>query len=57
MSSPNRVFYYDALRAMAIIGIVFCHVSVYFLSFGYDNPGFYSIAFFDCLRDFQYLFL
>ena len=53
MNSTKRVFYYDALRAMAIIGIVFCHVSVYFLSFGFNSPGFSSVAFLDCLRDFS----
>ena len=38
---------------MAIMGIVFCHASVFFLTFGVDNADFYSVAFFNCLRDFS----
>ena len=49
----KRIFYYDALRAMAIVGIVFCHASVCFLSGNLDNPNIYVVAFFDCLRDFS----
>ena len=51
--TKNRVFYFDALRAMAIIGIVFCHVSVPFVSQNLNNPYLYGVAFFDCLRDFS----
>ena len=46
----NRVFYYDALRAISIIGIVFCHVGIFFLSQGVNNPYFPVTAFFDCFR-------
>lgn len=49
----KRIFYYDVLRAIAIIGIVFCHASVTFVLTGVDNPTFYISAFFDCLRDFS----
>ena len=51
----ERVFYYDFLRAIAIIGIVACHVSANFLvnpatlgSFGWNFA-----AFIDCFRDFS----
>lgn len=49
----KRIFYYDVLRAIAIMGIVFCHASVSFVLTGVDNPTFYISAFFDCLRDFS----
>lgn len=55
MSETKRIFYYDVLRAIAIIGIVFCHASVAFvakvnsLSYG----SFYISAFFDCFREFS----
>lgn len=49
----KRIFYYDALRAMAIIGIVFCHVSNLFVAQGINRPDFYIAAFFDCFRDFS----
>ncbi len=49
----KRIFYYDALRAMAIIGIVFCHASVSFVTQGIGRPDFYIAAFFDCFRDFS----
>ncbi|WP_405305275.1 acyltransferase [Methanobrevibacter sp.] len=51
--SKTRIFYLDELRALAIIGIIFCHVSV---SFVYSNMGsslLYISAFFDCFRDFS----
>ena len=51
--TKNRVFYFDALRAMAIIGIVFCHISVPFVSQNLNNPNLYAVAFFDCFRDFS----
>ena len=51
--TKNRVFYFDALRAMAIIGIVFCHVSVPFVSQNLNNSNLYAVAFFDCFRDFS----
>lgn len=49
----KRIFYYDALRAMAIIGIVFCHVSLIFLPLSLNNSDLYIVAFFDCFRDFS----
>ena len=51
--SKKRIFYYDVLRAIAIIGIVFCHASVAFVLKGVTSPTFYISAFFDCLRDFS----
>ena len=53
MNKSKRIFYYDALCAMAIIGIVFCHVSVNFISFSPNNTNLYVVAFFDCFRDFS----
>ena len=53
MNKSKRIFYYDALRAMAIIGIVFCHASISFVSQGINRPDFYIAAFFDCFRDFS----
>lgn len=49
----KRIFYFDVLRAMAIIGIVFCHASVSFVLSGVNNSDFYISAFFDCFRDFS----
>ena len=51
--SKKRIFYYDVLRAIAILGIVFCHVSTAFVLTGVNNPTFYISAFFDCFRDFS----
>ena len=53
MNQSKRIFYYDVLRALAIIGIVFCHASVVFVITGINNPDFYISAFFDCFRDFS----
>lgn len=53
--SKKRIFYYDVLRAIAIMGIVFCHASVGFILAGVNSPTFYISAFFDCLRDFSIL--
>ena len=53
MNQSKRIFYYDALRALAIIGIVFCHAAVPFVISGIDRPDFYISAFFDCFRDFS----
>ena len=30
MSTKNRIFYMDALRALAIFGVICCHVSAKF---------------------------
>ena len=51
--SKKRIFYYDVLRAIAIIGIVFCHASIAFVLMGVNSPTFYISAFFDCFRDFS----
>ncbi len=53
MNKSKRIFYYDSLRALAIIGIVFCHVSVAFVLTGVNSSTFYISAFFDCFRDFS----
>ena len=53
MAKPKRIFYYDVLRALAIIGIVFCHVSVSYVSRDINNPNLYISVFFDCFRDFS----
>ena len=53
MTKSKRIFYYDVLRAIAIIGIVFCHASIPFVLAGLGNPYFYISAFFDCFRDFS----
>ena len=49
----KRIFYYDVLRAIAIIGIVFCHVSVFFVSRDINSSNLYISAFFDCFREFS----
>ncbi|MBQ2961960.1 acyltransferase [Methanobrevibacter sp.] len=49
----KRIFYYDVLRALAIIGIVFCHASVSFVSRDISSPNLYISVFFDCFRDFS----
>ena len=51
--TKKRIFFYDILRAIAIIGIVFCHASIAFVLAGINSPTFYISAFFDCLRDFS----
>lgn len=52
MNKSKRIFYYDFLRAMAIVGIVFCHASISFVTTGIHSPYFHISAFFDCFRDF-----
>lgn len=52
-SKSKRIFYYDVLRAIAIIGIVFCHVSVFFVSRDINSSNLYISAFFDCFREFS----
>lgn len=51
--TKKRIFYFDVLRAIAILGIVFCHAAVYFVSTGVNSPYFFIAAFFDCFRDFS----
>ena len=53
MEQSKRIFYFDELRALAIIGIVFCHASVAFVLSGVSKSDFYISAFFDCFRDFS----
>ena len=53
METSKRIFYFDELRALAIIGIVFCHASVAFVLSGVSKSDFYISAFFDCFRDFS----
>ena len=38
---------------MAIIGIIFCHTSVYFVIGDMGSFNFYISSFYDCLRDFS----
>lgn len=52
-NKSKRIFYYDVLRAIAIIGIVFCHVSVFFVSREINSSNLYISAFFDCFREFS----
>ena len=52
-NKSKRIFYYDVLRALAIIGIVFCHVSVSYVSRDINSPNLYISIFFDCFRDFS----
>lgn len=53
MNKSKRIFYFDVLRAIAIIGIVFCHAAIFFLITGVNSSYFPVTAFFDCLRDFS----
>lgn len=53
MNQSKRIFYFDVLRALAIIGIVFCHAAMPFVVSGIHTSQFYVSAFFDCLRDFS----
>ena len=53
MKKSQRVFYFDALRAMAIIGIIFCHVSKNYIVSDMGTVNFYISAFYDCFRDFS----
>ena len=53
METSKRIFYFDELRALAIIGIVFCHASVAFVLSGVNKSDFYISAFFDCFRYFS----
>ena len=53
INKPKRIFYYDVLRAIAIIGIVFCHVSNIYVSRDINSSSLYISAFFDCFRDFS----
>lgn len=52
MEKSKRIFYFDFLRAMAIIGIIFCHSSVSYIVNDMGTFNFYTTAFYDCFRDF-----
>ncbi|WP_295112339.1 acyltransferase [uncultured Methanobrevibacter sp.] len=51
MHNTKRIFYYDVLRAFAIIGIVFCHVSTIFVLTSINTPNLYISTFYNCFRD------
>ena len=57
ISKPNfnRIFYLDCLRALAIIGVILCHVSAPFvLNLSMINSIEWDVAlFFNCFRDFS----
>ncbi|WP_407380270.1 acyltransferase [Methanobrevibacter sp.] len=53
MTKTKRIFYFDLLRAIAIIGIIFCHTSANFIAKDLNGFNFYISAFFDCFRDFS----
>ena len=52
MEKSKRIFYFDFLRAMAIIGIIFCHSSISYIVNDMGSFNFYTTAFYDCFRDF-----
>lgn len=56
-NKSNRIFYYDALRALAIIGIVCCHMTAFFITkikfFSIENTDFIFLLFFNSLRQFS----
>ena len=51
----KRIFYYDALKALAIIGVIACHVSAVFAKNMniLNTSGWIISVFFDCCRDFS----
>lgn len=51
--TKTRIFYYDCLRLMAIIGIIFCHTSLFYLVSDMGTFNFYISSFYDCFRDFS----
>ncbi len=53
MNKSKRVLYFDVIRIIAIIGIIFCHSSVAYVVMDMGTPNFYISAFFDCFRDFS----
>lgn len=57
ISEPNfnRIFYLDCLRALAIIGVILCHVSAPFvINLSMINSIEWDVAlFFNCFRDFS----
>ena len=54
MSTKNRIFYYDALRALAIIGIVCTHVAANFAAKSYliNTNSYFLAIFFNHFRNF-----
>ena len=53
MNKSERIFYFDVLRVMAILGIIFCHASIIYVVKDMGTLNFYFSAFYDCLRDFS----
>lgn len=53
MNKTGRIFYFDVLRVMAIIGIIFCHASTTYVVKDFGTLNFYFLAFYDCFRDFS----
>ena len=53
MDKSERVFYFDVLRVIAIIGIIFCHVSKDYVMKDMGTFNFYVSAFYNCFRDFS----
>ncbi|MCQ2738143.1 MAG: acyltransferase family protein [archaeon] len=55
IKNSNRIFYYDALKALAIIGVIACHVSSSFVTNMniINTPGWVLSVFFNCFRDFS----
>lgn len=52
-TESNRIFYFDLLRVIAIIGIVFCHTSISFVIPDMGSINFYFSSFYDCFREFS----
>ncbi|WP_407374762.1 acyltransferase [Methanobrevibacter sp.] len=50
--TKTRIFYYDVLRLMAIIGIIFCHTALQYVIADMGTFNFYVSSFYDCFRDF-----
>lgn len=48
----KRIFYFDLMRLMAIVGIIFCHASITYVVTDMGTTNFYISSYFDCFRDF-----
>ena len=53
MKKSKRIIYFDVIRIMSIIGILFCHASALYIVSDIGTPNFYITAFYDCFRDFS----
>ena len=53
MKKSKRILYFDVIRIMSIIGILFCHASALYIVSDIGTPNFYITAFYDCFRDFS----